>query len=81
MFKDTEYKINVEYEIRDAMADCDFSIKFGSALPESGRLAVRLTGNLAETGVFHFSNKTKSVDADNLLTFKFTNIDIGDVRL
>lgn len=80
MFKDTEYKINVNYEIKDGEADADYAIKFGSNLPESGRLIVRLTGNMGESTVLHFSNKTKSIESDPH-TFKFTNKDIGDVCL
>ena len=78
MFKDTEYKINIKYDIKDGEADADYSIKFGSKLPESGRLIVRLTGTLGESAILHFSNKTKSVESDPHL-FKFTNKDIGDV--
>ena len=78
MFKDTEYKINVQYAIKDFEVDSDYKIKFSSSLPESGRLIIRLTGTLLETGVFHFSSKTKSVESNPLL-FLFTAVDIGDV--
>lgn len=79
MFKDTEYKVNVSYEIKDGEADADYSLRFGAALPETGRIVVRITGALGQTGVFHFSNKTKSAEDEPLL-FRFTNKDVGDIK-
>ena len=78
MFKDTEYKIDIKYEIKDGEADVDYLIKFASALPDSGRLIVRLTGTMRESTILHFNSKTKSVESDPH-TFKFTDLDIGDV--
>jgi hypothetical protein len=80
MFKDTEYKIDIKYEIKDSEADVEYLIKFASALPETGRLIVRLTGTMRESTILHFNSKTKSVESDPN-TFKFTDIDIGDVSL
>ncbi len=78
MFKDTEYKIDIKYEIKDGEADVDYLIKFASALPDSGRLIVRLTGTMRESTILHFNSKTKSIESDPH-TFKFTDLDIGDV--
>jgi hypothetical protein len=78
MFKNTEYTIEVDYDIKDREEDVNYQIQFSSEMPESGRLILRLTGILGESDVFHFSHSTKS-DPDNKLLYKFTSLHVGEV--
>ena len=77
-----EYKIEVDYQIKDAHLQEPFTIQFSSRtgdLPRNGKLIVKLNGTGGESEVFSFTDKTERSDENNL-EFKIKNRDIGDVR-
>lgn len=78
MSKNTEYTIDINYDIRDYDEQCDYRFEFASKLPKNGKLAMRLTGSNGESSSFNFDSSTET--ADDEYTFDITSRDIGDVR-
>lgn len=79
MTKNTEYYVEINYDIRDYDEQCDYRVEFSDAFAESARIILRLTGINGESNEFEFSNKIKSTD-DNGLIYDVTNFDIGEIK-
>lgn len=79
MTKNTEYKIEVNYDIRDYDEQCDYRVEFAEAIPNSGKILLRLTGINGESNEFQLNEKTKSADSNRTI-FDVTNVDIGEIK-
>ncbi|RNA44287.1 hypothetical protein BpHYR1_030422, partial [Brachionus plicatilis] len=79
MTKNTEYCIEINYDIRDYDEQFDYRVEFSDAFPQSAKVFVRLTGTNGESIEFEFSEKSKSTNADNLI-YDVTNFDIGEIK-
>lgn len=79
--KNTEYQIDVDYEIKKLDAATKYKIEFSGDLPSDGRLLVRLTGKFCKTELFKFNRDTEAMDKDkNDLLFSFLSKDCGELK-
>jgi hypothetical protein len=81
MSKSTEYKFELNYEINGAHSQTTYLIEFMSNMPESGQLALRLSGNLGESSTFYFDDKTEACDDNNKLLFEVSSKLLGKVSI
>ncbi len=80
--QNTEYEIEIDYEIKDSNAQEEFTIEFESKsdeLPKNGKIVLKLNGSSGESEVYNFSKKTESTESENKLLFKIKSKDIGEV--
>ncbi|CAF0950313.1 unnamed protein product [Brachionus calyciflorus] len=77
MTKNTEYTVEINYDIRYFDEQCDYRIELSNALPNSGKIFLRLTGTNGESNQFEFSEKSKGSSG---LIFDVTNTDIGEIK-
>lgn len=79
MSKSTEYKIELNYEIKSANSQTAYLLEFMSNMPENGQLALRLSGHLGESSTFYFDDTTEACDEKNKLLFKVSSKHLGKV--
>jgi hypothetical protein len=79
LFRDTEYTVEVNYDVRELQEQFKYEIEFGQELPQSGRLLVNLFGEGGENVAFAFDRNTKCVDEENPLVFSIDNKEMKKV--
>jgi hypothetical protein len=79
LFRNTEYTIEVNYDVKDIQEQFKYEFEFGSELPANGRLIINLFSDPSENVSFSFDRKTESIDSDNPLVFSISNKEIKKV--
>ena len=80
--KNTEYTLDVCYEIKKIDATIDYKVEFSSDLPISGNLVIRLNGSFGRSETFKFNRFTRPDDREeNDLLFTINSKDVGEVVL
>ena len=78
--KNTEYTIDVDYDVKQMDASVDYKIEFSTDLPDVGKLIIRLNGVFGRSEVYKFSRYTEPIDREaNELLFSFCSRDCGQV--
>jgi len=62
--KDTEYSINIDYDIKNQDEIIDYKIEFFSELPKTGKLLIGLTGVYGQSEILKLSNGSEPLDFD-----------------
>ncbi len=78
--KNTEYKIEINYDIKPLDRLIEYKVEFLSDLPIDGRLTLHFLGSLGQSVPISFSNKAKNADPNKKLQFKLKNNDIGEIK-
>jgi hypothetical protein len=80
----SEYKIEVDYDVKPVDQEEEYEIEFESRtgeMPKNGKVILRLNGTADDSEVFNFTEKTETARKDSKLHFKIKNKDIGDVLI
>jgi len=78
--KDTEYSINIDYDIINQEELVDLKFEFFSELPKAGKLLIGLTGLYGQSEVLKLSNDSEPLDFDeNKLVYPVQSKQIGEV--
>jgi hypothetical protein len=78
--KDTEYSINIDYDITNQDEIIDYKIEFFSELPKTGKLLIGLTGVYGQSEILKLSNGSEPLDFDeNKLVYPVQFKQIGEV--
>ncbi len=79
--KNTEYQIDVDYEIKKVDATKKYKIEFSRDLSAEGSLLIRLTGKFGKSELIKFNRETEPIDkAKNELLFGFLCKECGELQ-